>query len=144
VNRLPFHLGTRFKRTSLFQVAIGWLVMGAASVSFAAEPAGVWRGEWRSGSTGHHGPMHARIQPNSDGTYHARFTGRFALVIPFTYQTTLQPTYDAWGATTLTAEKPLGPVLGSYRMQAAVGDQSLHGSFQAAGDTGSIRMQRIR
>jgi hypothetical protein len=110
----------------------------------ASEPAGVWRGEWRSGSTGHHGPMRAVIKPTADGTYQARFTGRFALVIPFAYRVQLQPQLDYNGNTILTAEKPLGPLLGSYRMSAQATGNGLYGSFQAAGDNGSIRMQRVR
>jgi hypothetical protein len=112
--------------------------------AFAQNPAGVYRGEWRSGSTGHRGPMRAVVQSTADGNYQARFSGRFALVIPFTYKVTLQPTVDANGSTYLTAEKPLGPILGSYRMTAQADPRGLTGNFQAAGDNGSIRMNRIR
>lgn len=111
---------------------------------FADSPAGVYRGEWRSGSTGHHGPMRAVVQPKTDGSYQAKFTGRFALVIPFAYRVTLQPTQDAFGNTLLTAEKPLGPIMGSYRMTAQANQSGFNGRFQAAGDTGSIQMQRVR
>ncbi len=111
---------------------------------FAGSPAGVYRGEWRSGSTGHRGPMRAVVQPRTDGTYQARFTGRFALVIPFTYKVTLQPTQDSYGNSYLTAEKPLGPILGSYRMTAQTNSSGLTGNFQAAGDNGSIQMKRVR
>ncbi len=88
--------------------------------------------------------MRAVVQPKSDGTYQARFTGRFALVIPFAYRVTLQPNQDAYGNTFLTAEKPLGPVMGSYRMTAHANENGFNGSFQAAGDNGSIQMQRVR
>ncbi len=112
--------------------------------AFADSPTGVYRGQWRSGSTGHHGPMRAVVQPRTDGTYQARFTGRFALIIPFAYRVTLQPTQDAFGNTILNAEKPLGPIMGSYRMTAQANESGLSGSFQAAGDNGSIQMQRVR
>ena len=78
--------------------------------------------------------MRANIQPKADGSYQAKFTGRFALVIPFAYRVNLQPSYDGYGNRILTAEKPLGPLMGSYRMS----------NFQAAGDNGTIRMNRIR
>ncbi len=112
--------------------------------TFADSPAGVYRGEWRSSSNGHHGPMRAVVQPRTDGTYQARFTGRFALVIPFTYKVTLQPMQDEFGNTILTANKPLGPILGSYQMTAQANECGLNGSFQAAGDNGSIQMNRVR
>jgi hypothetical protein len=114
------------------------------SNAYADGPVGAWRGEWRSGSTGHHGPMRANIQQKSDGSYQARFTGRFALVIPFAYRSDLQPSCDANGNTILTANKPLGPILGSYHMSAAVVGSSFNGSFQAAGDNGTVTMQRVR
>ncbi len=112
--------------------------------TFADSPAGVYRGEWRSNSNGHHGPMRAVVQPRTDGTYQARFTGRFALVIPFAYKVTLQPMQDEFGNTILTANKPLGPILGSYQMTAQANECGLNGNFQAAGDNGSIQMNRIR
>jgi hypothetical protein len=114
------------------------------SIAMSSDPVGVWKGEWRSESTGHHGPMRANIQPRADGTYQARFTGRFAVVVPFVYGVTLQPAYDANGNQILMADKKLGPVLGGYRMQAQTMGGQLQGSFQAAGDTGSVRMRRIR
>ena len=133
-------VGRRFG-ASFFAVAICFV--SSLDVS-AGSPAGVYRGEWRSGSTGHRGPMRAAVQSSADGTYQARFTGRFALVIPFTYKVTLQPTQDSYGNTYLTAEKPLGPILGSYRMTAQTNASGLTGNFQAAGDNGSIQMKRVR
>jgi len=88
--------------------------------------------------------MRANIQPKADGSYQAKFTGRFALVIPFAYRVNLQPSYDGYGNHILTADKPLGPLLGSYRMSAQAVGNGLHGNFQAAGDNGTIRMNRIR
>jgi hypothetical protein len=88
--------------------------------------------------------MRANIQSKADGTYQAKFTGRFALVIPFAYRVDLQPSYDGYGNRILTAEKPLGPLMGSYRMSAQAAGNGLHGNFQAAGDKGTIQMNRIR
>ncbi len=123
-----------------------WLcaAMLGASCSYASEPVGRWRGEWKSQSTGHRGPMRANVWKANDGTYQARFSGRFALVIPFTYKVTMQPSYDQYGNVHLHASKPLGPLMGSYTMDAVSSGNGLNGSFQAAKDVGSIRMQRVR
>lgn len=88
--------------------------------------------------------MRAKIRPDGTGAYDARFSGRFALIIPFTYKVKLTPTLNSAGQTELRASKPLGPLLGSYSMQAVTWQNSLTGSFQAAQDTGSVQMQRIR
>ncbi len=124
--------------------ALGAICFASSQNAFADSPIGVYRGQWSSGSTGHHGPMRAVVQPRTDGNYQARFTGRFALIIPFAYRVTLQPTQDAFGNIFLNAEKPLGPIMGSYRMTAQANESGLSGSFQASGDNGSIQMQRVR
>jgi hypothetical protein len=66
------------------------------------------------------------------------------LVIPFAYKVTLQPAQDGFGNTYLTANKPLGPIFGSYQMTAQANECGLNGNFQAAGDNGSIQMNRVR
>ncbi len=107
----------------------------------AQSPAGRWRGEWSSGSTGHQGPMRANIRPQSNRAYSARFSGRFFVVIPFTYRVDMVPAFP--GSTQLVADKKLGPVMGSYRMQTVFGSQSMSGQFQAAGDNGTVQMRRV-
>lgn len=107
----------------------------------AQSPAGRWRGDWTSGSTGHHGPMRVNIRPQSNGTYSARFSGRFFIVIPFTYRVDMVPAFP--GSNHLVADKKLGPVMGSYRMQTVFGSQSMIGQFQAAGDNGAVQMTRV-
>jgi hypothetical protein len=86
--------------------------------------------------------MRANIRPQSDGSYSARFSGRFFVVIPFTYRVDMHPAYP--GSNQLVADKKLGPVMGSYRMQTTFGSQSMNGQFQAAGDEGSVQMKKIR
>jgi hypothetical protein len=107
-------------------------------------PQGRWKGRWQSESTGHSGPMNVSITPTAKGTYQARFTGRFALVIPFAYRAELVPQTTSEGQTVLSSSKKLGPILGSYQMQTQVTGDSLSGGFQAAGDRGSIKMRRVR
>lgn len=139
--------GVRKIVSKMILLSLVWV--GSAGIShtsvYAGEPTGVWKGEWRSGSTGHHGPMRAVVKPNNNGGFDARFTGRFAVVIPFTYKTTLQPKYNpATGQNYLYSSKSLGPLLGSYTMHASVNEPHLNGSFNAVGDVGTIRMHRLR
>jgi hypothetical protein len=114
------------------------LVLAISDRGFAQSPAGRWRGEWVSQSTGHRGPMRANIRPTGPSTYSARFSGRFFVVFPFTYRVELVSN----GCGHYSAEKKLGPLLGSYRMQTYFGSSSMSGRFQAAKDIGSVRMSR--
>lgn len=124
---------------------LSWILVGSdASSSKAESPVGRWQGQWSSQSTGYQGPMRATIRPNGQGGYDARFSGRFFVVFPFTYKVSMQPALDAMGNVRLVANKPLGPMLGSYRMESMVMGNSLHGSFSAAKDTGTVSMRRIR
>ncbi|TWT93541.1 hypothetical protein [Neorhodopirellula pilleata] len=107
----------------------------------AASPAGRWKGEWSSPSSGHQGPMRANIRPNSNGTYSALFAGRFFKIIPFAYRVDLVPARD--GSSGYVADKRLGPLLGSYKMQAQFSSHRMNGRFQAVGDQGSVRMKRL-
>lgn len=124
------------------------LILGLAEASVAGHPlwrgAQVYKGTWSSQSTGHTGPMRARLTPRSDGGYDARFSGRFALIIPFTYRVQLMPAGSDGSSQRLTAYKRLGPILGSYQMSADLSPGQLLGGFQAAGDNGVVRMQRLR
>ncbi len=119
-----------------------WSPRAIAQEGSSQNPQGVWKGEWRSESTGHRGPMKVTISPTSRGTYQARFTGRFAAVIPFAYRAELVPQTNHDGSTVLTSYKKLGPILGSYQMQTQVSGDVLSGGFQAAKDRGSIQMRR--
>jgi hypothetical protein len=87
--------------------------------------------------------MRVAITPTSRGTYQARFTGRFAAIIPFAYRAELAAYTTPDGATLLSSSKKLGPILGSYQMQTQVSGNVLSGDFQAAGDRGSIQMRRM-
>lgn len=124
-------------------VSIAWAVPSIAQESYSGNPQGEWKGRWQSQSTGHSGPMRVVISPTNRGTYQARFTGRFAAVIPFAYRAELIPQPTSDGRTVLTSSKKLGPILGSYQMQTTVNGNVLSGDFQAAGDRGSIMMQRV-
>lgn len=114
-----------------------------AQPCFADGPA-VYRGKWQSQSTGHQGPMRVRVTPRGDGNYDARFSGRFLVIVPFTYKVQLNNQGWTEAGQQLGADRQLGPLLGSYQMSAQLTPGSLNGSFSAAGDTGQITMQRVR
>ncbi len=111
------------------------------SLGFCGQPAGKWRGGWQSHTSGHHGPMHATVTPRSDGQYNARFTGRFALVIPFTYRVTMTPVEYGPEGTTLVASRRL-PLLGIYNMTATVHGNRLDAAYTSKSDQGAFHMQR--
>lgn len=129
-------------------LAAGLLVWAGSIGGFgavqASDPVGVWRGEWTSGSTGHRGPMRVVVRPKSDGSYQARFTGRFLVVVPFAYKVDMHRSHDSHGHVQYVASKKLGPLLGSYTMNTMVSGSQWMGSFQAAGDRGNIRLHRVR
>jgi hypothetical protein len=85
--------------------------------------------------------MRARVTPNADGSFDALFTGRFAVVVPFVYRAQLQPV-QTWAGTSYVVDKKLGPIMGSYRMNAIVPGNEFSGNYSAAGDTGQILMRR--
>ncbi len=111
------------------------------AISRADEPTGRWKGRWSSGSSGHSGPMRARITPSENGTYKAVFAGRFVGVIPFLYRAEIVPV-QTWDGVTYTTDKKL-PLLGSYRMQTAVTENFLKANWSAVGDTGQVQMRRL-
>ncbi|MEZ6089762.1 MAG: hypothetical protein R3C05_17385 [Pirellulaceae bacterium] len=119
------------------------ILLFLATVATAQEPIGRWSGGWRSNTSGHRGPMRATITPRSDGRYDARFSGRFALIIPFTYRVTMTPVAVSPCGTTLVATKKM-PIFGTYRMTATVSGNSLDARYTAKKDVGVFRMRRSR
>lgn len=105
----------------------------------AANPAGKWRGSWSSQTTGHAGPLKARIRPIGGDRYRAVFVGRFAGVVPFVYPATLQRVPGTGNCYTSSQRLPL---LGTYRMTASVTDRSFRATFQGRRDRGAFRMNR--
>ena len=72
------------------------LLLVCFTLALAAQTAsaGILDGRWRQGSwtddnTGHEGPLRARFREDGNGNYRVVFTGRFALVVPFRFSTTL-------------------------------------------------------
>jgi hypothetical protein len=113
-----------------------------APVATAQEPnlSGKWSGYWQS-DTGHRGPLHARFVPLDADTYRVTYRGRFALVVPFRYTTTMDVTGTGAGAAVLTAEKRLGP-FGSFRTTATATGTNFDATFSSRRDTGRFVLQK--
>ena len=119
----------------LTALVFGFLVADTAS---AQEPQR-FAGEWRSSSSGHHGPMRARLTPTADG-YDMRVLGRFAAIIPFTYKTHL----DVVGATPdgpiLAAEKKLPLFGGSFKTTGVLTPSGFNAEYSAMKDSGRFTL----
>ncbi len=105
------------------------------------QPAGVWRGKWSSQTSGHRGPLGARIRPLGPDRYRALFYGRFAVVIPFAYRTTLT---RVPGTSDLYHSAKRMPLLGTYRTTARISHDSFRADFVGREDRGVFLMSRRR
>jgi hypothetical protein len=103
---------------------------------------GKWSGSWSSETTGHRGSLKADIRPNADGSYSARFTGRFFRVIPFRYQMQLNVVGQDGNDLILAGSKKLGPVMGYYSYQAVVSGDQFSASYSTKKDRGSFFLRR--
>lgn len=113
-----------------------------APIAAAQEPdlSGKWSGYWQS-DNGHRGPLHARFVPLDADTYRVTYRGRFALVIPFRYSTTMDATPVGDGTSVLTAEKRLGP-FGSFRTTANATGTSFDAAFSSRRDSGRFVLNK--
>lgn len=118
-------------------IALVWL--SASRPLHAAEPLGRWRGSWTSQSTGHRGPLRARVRAVDANTYRALFAGRFAGVIPFVYPATLK---RVPGSSACFQTSTRLPLLGEYRMTAHVSPQRFYARYSSARDHGVFDLSR--
>ena len=114
------------------------LSMPLANVS-SANPGGRWVGSWSSHTTGHTGPLRARIRSTGPNTYRALFAGRFAKVVPFIYPAKLTRVPGTSNRYQSSARLPL---LGQYRMTATVSGRQFYATFRGRRDSGVFRMSR--
>jgi hypothetical protein len=105
------------------------------------EPGGVWRGKWLSQSTGHQGPLGARIRRAGPSHYIAWFYGRFAGVIPFAYRASLE---KVPGTADLYRSRKRMPLLGTYQTTARISHGRFHADFSGGQDRGVFVMSRRR
>lgn len=117
---------------------------------------GSWKGRWTSspqlnrhrhirrghGGRGHGGTLRVRLQRlDSRGgrpAYKGTFAGRFAVIIPYFYRTTVYQEGNQ-----LYADKRLG-AFGSYKMHLSSSHGRMHGRWQAGKQHGTIRLARTR
>ncbi|NNE01487.1 MAG: hypothetical protein HKN47_29590 [Pirellulaceae bacterium] len=109
------------------------------TLASAASPTGRWSGGWSSESSGHKGPLRARIRPIGPDTYRALFVGRFAGVVPFVYPAKLQRVPGTSHCYTSSQRLPL---LGTYRMTASVSSNRFYARFRGKKDVGTFDMSR--
>ncbi|MEX0824774.1 MAG: hypothetical protein WD119_01330 [Pirellulaceae bacterium] len=128
---------THHARRIIFFLAIS--TFGFVSAAQAASPSGNWRGTWSSTTSGHQGPLKARIRPIGQDSYRAIFVGRFAKVVPFVYPARLERVAGTCNCYTSTQRLPL---LGDYRMTATVGPTNFRADFRGPRDRGSFAMSR--
>ena len=121
----------------------------ANSIAEAQQPVptpdltGNWSGHWESCKNGHRGPLSARFCKTDDGHYEVVFRGRFFKVVPFRYATTLTVTGYVGDRVFLSASKRLGPVLGSFSMDADATASDFTARFTSRDDNGLFVLRRV-
>jgi hypothetical protein len=120
----------------------------ANSIAAAQQPIAVpdltgnWSGHWESCKNGHHGPLSAHFCKTDDGHYLVVFRGRFLKVVPFRYATTMTVTGYEGDRVFLSASKRLGPVLGSFSMDADATSSDFTARFTSRDDHGLFVLRR--
>ena len=100
---------------------------------------GRWAGRWsRVTKRGfvHQGTVRGRLQQTQPGVYRAVFAGRFAVVIPYRYRTTVYQNGNI-----VHSSKRLGP-MSTYHMQMIQSGTSMNGSWQVGDERGRIYLRR--
>lgn len=112
-----------------------------ASAACAGEPGTRWKGEWTSDTTGHKGPLRASVTREGPDTYRARFTGRFAGVVPFVYSSKMRVTGVEDGRVHLAADRNL-PLFGRFSTRAVIDGDRFDATYQAKRDQGGFHLER--
>jgi hypothetical protein len=115
------------------------IATGANGYSQAPQITGRWTGEWISETSGHSGPLKARIRQIDDCTYRATFRGRFALVIPFWYTTKFHVDSHEDTAIVMSTTQQL-PLIGEYRTTATVTPSVFDARYSSRRDSGRFFM----
>lgn len=103
---------------------------------------GNWCGDWSSCTNGHKGPMRASFCKRCDGNYDVTFVGRFALLIPFKYTTTLTVTGYGDGVVYLTGCHHLGPLFGTFTFNGWANDREFVANYCSKKDQGQFHLFR--
>jgi len=129
----------KLKRIILFLTMITVVASSTPELARATSPVGKWRGSWTSKSTGHRGPLRARIRRVDADTYRAVFVGRFFLVVPFAYPARLE---RIPGTADRFSSRQTLPLIGTYHMNASVSPHRFHATFRSGNDQGTFNMSR--
>ncbi|HEX4610112.1 MAG TPA: hypothetical protein VH092_18105 [Urbifossiella sp.] len=113
-----------------------------ATTPAAPDLSGEWTGHWESAKNGHHGPLRATFTRVGPNCYQVKFAGRFAAVVPFRYSTPMTVVGSGDGVVLLSANKTLGPLLGSFSMSATATATTFDADFTAKNDRGKFILAR--
>jgi hypothetical protein len=106
--------------------------------------AGLWEGTWESEKNGHHGSLKAIIRKCDDGHYRARYYATFAVLIPYSYDTTHSAVPGECG-THFCGEEDLGCLAGGlYRTNGHANGRTFVARYKADKDYGVFRMCRVQ
>ena len=116
------------------------LNVSMASPAGAQDATGLWRGTWSANATArraeHSGPLRVRLTPSGPNVYRGRFSGRFALVVPYFYRATVYQSGN-----TLYSSRRLGR-RGQYQMRLQMYGNSLSGGWTTGQQSGGIQLRR--
>jgi hypothetical protein len=97
----------------------------------AGELEGRWRrGYWTDTNTGHEDMLRGRFRPLPDGNYRAVFTGKFAVIVPFRFATTLE-VVGRDGDKVILAGSPRVPGFGRFTYHAVADANNFHASYES-------------
>ena len=120
-----------------------WGIFLFGSMVFADEEemSGRWTGSWHSETTGHHGPIKAKIRIDEEGNMVALFRGRYAKFLPFWYRTTLELSVQEDGMHYVT-QHDLGKRWGIFTLDAYWEGDTLKAHYKSPDDTGGFVLTR--
>ena len=116
-------------------------ILVSASSAQAVDLSGSWSGYWISDSTGHRGPLRCNFTLLDNGTYQARFSGRFLKVIPFRYSVDLNVVQDG-DTVILAGEQVLGRRLGTFHYDAQATCDEFVANYSSCKDQGRFVLTR--
>lgn len=114
----------------------------AAETVCVPDLSGEWSGYWESDVNGHTGPIRARFERLDACHYRVVFCGRFWMVCPFRYTTTLRITGYGPGVVCLGGSHRLGPVFGTFSYNARATHTHFVSRYCAQEDHGRFVMTR--
>lgn len=119
---------------------IAFMLLTLSPLCSAQDASGVWRGSWSADATArrpeHGGPLRVRLIPTGPNSYQGRFSGRFAVIIPYFYRAEVyqQGNY-------LYSTKSIGR-MGQYEMRLQNCCGQMSGRWSAGNQSGNIRLRR--